>query len=146
MKKDEIAELALRYIEPSELADFPDEQDLFCTLARKTESEKILSDDEGWGFVSYGICTGYSMDLEAKPLGKWIWFNYISLSSFPPVAENIKLQPPLIAKGLYSSADRSVQFRIVKIGITSSKKPPATKKTAIKKKGDNLIQFPGAPQ
>ena len=145
MTKDEITELALRYIENSEIIDFPEKNDLFCFLLRDLPTNRILAEEEGWNFGGYALCTGYEKDHETKPPGKWIWFNYLSLNTFPPKQEVTKLQPPHIAKGFYSSPDRETQIRIVKImPETLFSKPTLHEKNEIKEKStDNIIKFPG---
>lgn len=144
MDKEEITDLALRYIEEDEIVDFPEKNDLFCFLNRLIPSDKVLKDDEGWRFGGYGLCTGYEKDYESKPAGKWIWFNYLSLTSFPPSPEITKLQPPHIAKGLFSTPDRSMQIKIVKMMPDSIYKMEShVKGEDPEPKKDNIIKFPG---
>lgn len=147
MNKEEIIDLALRYIEDKEIVDFPEKNDLFCFLNREVPTDKILKDEEGWKFAGYAICTGYEKDYEAKPAGKWIWFNYLSLNTFPPAPEVTKLQPPHIAKGLFSTPDRSTQIRIVKMTINPfTQEEPSTNKSdtdVSQKPKNNILKFPG---
>lgn len=111
--EDEIIELALRYISEDDMVEFPRSGELFSLMERDIPDNKILKEDEGWEFNGYGICQGYSYDDEQKPHGKWIWFHFISLSSFPPVKQSIQLQPPHIAKGCFSNPTRTIEIRIV---------------------------------
>lgn len=115
MTKEEIIDLALRYITPGEVLDFPQKGDLFSLLMRELTPDRILKEEEGWGFGGYGICTNYQCDEETKPRGKWIWMHFTSLASFPPTAQVLKMQPPHIVKGRFQSADRSHEIRIVKV-------------------------------
>lgn len=148
MEKEEIIDLALRYIEENELVDFPVKNELFCFLNREVPTDRVLKDEEGWRFAGYGLCTGYQKDYESKPAGKWIWFNYLTLNTFPPAPEVTKLQPPHIAKGLFSTPDRSMQIRIVKMMPDSIYKMESEvegdeKQADNNRNKDNLLQFPG---
>ena len=106
MTKDEIIEEATRYISPEEVVDFPEENDLFYLTVTPT--------DKSPQFVGYGICRGYVKDIETKPHGKWIYFNYMDLSVFPSVTRELKLQPPHIAKGAFETPDRLAMVNIHK--------------------------------
>ena len=113
--RDEIIDFALRYIPRDEITDFPGEGDLFCFLERSLPENKVLKDNEGWGFAGYGICKGYDYDYESKPKGKWLWFYFVSLNTFPPTQQTFKLQPPHIAKGIFQNSQRSGDIKIIKI-------------------------------
>lgn len=117
--KEIIIDLSLRYITSEEMVDFPENGHLFCILMRSLPSDRVLKHEEGWGFNGYGICKGYTFDEEAKPRGKWIWMHYLSLATFPPLPQALKLQPPHIAKGQFQSADRTHEIRIIKVDIES---------------------------
>lgn len=115
LSKEEILDLASRYIPPNEAIDFPFEGDLFCLLSRSLSQNQTTSEEQDWSFNGYGICIGYSIDEEAKPQGKWLWMHFASLVTFPPVTQVLKLQPPHVVKGSFQNADRSREIRIIKI-------------------------------
>lgn len=115
LSKEEILDLASRYIPPSEVIDFPFEGDLFCLLSRSISQDQPSPEEQDWSFNGYGICIGYTIDEEAKPLGKWLWMHFASLVTFPPVTQVLKLQPPHVVKGSFQNADRSLEIRIIKI-------------------------------
>jgi hypothetical protein len=119
ISRDEILDLASRYISPDELSEFPFDGDLFCLLIRATPVNEVLSDEEGWTFRGYGICVGYTIDEEAKPRGKWLWMHFASLDAFPPVTQVLKLQPPHVVKGRFQNPERSHEIRIVKVDLSS---------------------------
>ena len=148
LTREKIIDLALRYISKDEITDFPEEGDLFCFLERSLPENKVLKDNEGWGFAGYGICKGYDHDDESKPKGKWLWFYFISLNTFPPTQQTLKLQPPHIAKGIFQNLKRNGEIKIIKIpkyflDINSSEslkeKLPAVSENPGK---DNIILFP----
>ncbi len=116
LSKEEILDLASRYIPPNEAIDFPFEGDLFCLLSRTLSQNQTASEEQDWSFNGYGICIGYTIDEEAKPRGKWLWMHFASLVTFPPVTQVLKLQPPHVVKGSFQNADRSHEIRIIKIG------------------------------
>lgn len=134
VSKKEIIELASRYISPEECIDFPCAGDLFCLFIRQLPNNAVLDEEEGWGFNGYGMCTGYSYDAEAKPMGKWLYMHFANLTAFPPVAQMLRLQPPHVVKGRFQSADRSNEIRIMKITFTPSLSK-ASSPTATDKKG-----------
>lgn len=115
LARKDIINLALRYIPENEIADFPEEEDLFCFLERNLPENKVLKDNEGWTFAGYGICKGYDYDHKLKPKGKWLWFHFVSLNTFPPTRQFLKLQPPHIARGIFQNLKRSCEIKIVKI-------------------------------
>lgn len=119
LSRDEILDLASRYISADEATDFPFEGDVFCLLSRQLTQDKPQADEDGWAFSGYGICIGYTMDEEAKPRGKWLWMHFVSLAAFPPVNQVLKLQPPHVVKGGFQSADRSHEIRIIKISTNN---------------------------
>ncbi|NLE00305.1 MAG: hypothetical protein GX640_10565 [Fibrobacter sp.] len=116
LTREEIEDLAARYISKEEIVDFPTEGDVFCLLARPVPDQNTISDEEGWGFTGYGICIGYTLDEESKPLGKWLWMHFATLNSFPPAVQVLKLQPPHVVKGRFQNAERTHDIRIIKVG------------------------------
>jgi len=116
---DDIINLALRYISIDEVTNFPQNNELFCFFERNLLKDKILKDDEGWNFAGYGICIGYEYDLQSKPQGKWIWFSFLSLDSFPPHKQNLKLQPPHIARGLFQTPGRETEIKILNLSVNN---------------------------
>lgn len=115
LSKDEILDLASRYITPDQAIDFPFEGDVFCLLSRQISQPPPASDEEGWAFSGYGLCIGYTIDEEAKPRGKWLWLHFASLTTFPPATQVLRLQPPHIVKGCFQNAERTHDIRIIKI-------------------------------
>jgi len=127
LSRDQILEYAQRYVD-IENAEFPLEGDLFCFFNRDVTQETGADAKKGWKFGGYGICLGYTLDSESKPEGKWVWFSYVGLSTFPPVKLALKLQPPHIVQGRFQNADRSMDIRIIKIplsDISTAGKPAA---------------------
>ena len=161
MTREEITEYALRYISQDEVTEFPMDGDLFCFVERPSEPGILKKDDEGWHFGSYGVCTGYVIDEDARPLGKWIWMNYLGLNAFPPEPQVIKLQPPHVVKGQFQNADRTHEIRILRIPalkgipgqnpfggdeVTFPEQPAqdsSTKPEASRSKQAKILQFPG---
>jgi hypothetical protein len=117
LSRDEIIDLASRYTTLDQAVDFPFDGDLFCILMRPSPQNQEIKEEEGWIFRGYGICIGYTMDEEAKPLGKWLWMHFASLDTFPPVSQVLKLQPPHVVKGRFQNADRTQEVRLLKMGI-----------------------------
>ena len=145
MKKEEIIDLALRYIDEGDIVDFPDKDELFCFVSREIPEDRILEDDEAWAFSGYGLCSGYEKDYESKPAGKWIWFNYLSLNSFPPTPEVTKLQPPHIAKGSFTNPSRTTEIKILKMmpdALLERATNDVKKSLKSDSNSDNLIPFP----
>jgi hypothetical protein len=154
LTRQEILDYALRYIGREEVTDFPIEGELFCFIEREVPAGKVLKDDEGWRFAGYQVCTGYVLDDDSKPVGKWVWMNYLSLESFPPQPRVVKLQPPHVVKGQFQNDARTRDIRILKIptghtdmpgtaaldhgGTTSSAQPASAKKEA------KIFRFPSA--
>ncbi len=155
LSREEIIDLAIRYIPENEVTDFPHNGDLFCLLVRQLPADRVLAEEEGWGFNGYGVCLGYRFDEDAKPRGKWLWMHFASLASFPPVPQVLKLQPPHVVKGRFQSADRTNEIRILKValvgdeaagmitGKTESAVQPQKKKSTKKAStpGDNIVAF-----
>lgn len=153
ISKDEIIDLASRYISSEEITDFPFESDLFCILARELPKDKILTDEEGWAFRGYGICIGYTIEEGAKPRGKWLWMHFASLDTFPPVAQVFKLQPPHVVKGRFQNPERNHEIRILKVNLVNtpkvlnadinenSTKPEPQPTTVAAVKNKNIVQF-----
>jgi len=117
LSRDEIIELASRYVAAGDIIDFPHESDVFCLLIRTIPTDAVIKDEEGWGFGGYGLCFGYTIDEAAKPAGKWLWMHFASLDRFPPAQQVIKLQPPHVAKGRFQNPERTHEIRIIKISI-----------------------------
>jgi hypothetical protein len=117
LTRQEILDYAARYLTPGEDAKFPFNGDLFCLLGRELPEGKILADEEGWLFHGYGICSGYLLDDEAKPPGRWLWMHFVSLAAFPPASQVLKLQPPHVVKGRFQNPDRTREFRILNIRL-----------------------------
>jgi hypothetical protein len=117
LSRQEIIDYASRYVVPEQIGDFPFDGDIFCLLDRKLIEGKALKEEEGWQFKGYGICSGYSLDSEAMPAGKWLWMHFVSLTTFPPSPQTIKLQPPHVVKGRFHDPDRTREFRIIKVDM-----------------------------
>lgn len=160
LSRDEIIDYASRYVQMDEIIDFPSEGDTFCLLLKDlqaTPPNTVQNDEEGWGFGGYGLCIGYTLDDQAKPMGKWIWMHFASLSVFPPAPQVLKLQPPHIVKGRFQNPERTHEIRILKIDIgnalkitegilpTQKKevKSPAEEKsqTPTENSKENIVQF-----
>ncbi|MFP4162422.1 MAG: hypothetical protein ACLFQB_00300 [Chitinispirillaceae bacterium] len=126
VSKDEIIDLATRYVSAEEITDFTVEGDVFALLIREVPEDKVLSEEEGWSFSGYGICFGYTIDHDAKPTGKWLWMHFASLQEFPPVPQVIRLQPPHIVKGRFQNPERTHEIRILKVNLSKTlKETPA---------------------
>jgi len=147
LSKEEIIDYASRYITKEEIIDFPHENDVFGLLIREIPKDKVLSEEEGWGFGGYGICVGYTLDHDSKPAGKWLWMHFASLDQFPPKLQVLKLQPPHIIKGKFQTPERTKEIRILKLDVTKVlPKQPEEEPTQIdenKTEGDSekIIQF-----
>lgn len=145
LSRDEILNMASRYISADEAIDFPYDGDVFCLLIREKPENEVISEEEGWNFSGYGICIGYSIDEDSKPAGKWLWMHFASLQSFPPVSQVLKLQPPHVVKGRFQNAERTHDVRIIKIntnnkmGILEQKTEPQEKKTDTETDSSNKI-------
>ncbi|MBD3344310.1 MAG: hypothetical protein GF401_04525 [Chitinivibrionales bacterium] len=113
LTREQIVEYATRYVPGNEIVDFPLENDVFCFLEMPLDSP--AGDESNWSFAGYNICLEYSPDLDSKPQGKWIWMKYISLTTFPPHENVLRLQPPHVAKGLFQDEQRTKAIRIVKV-------------------------------
>jgi hypothetical protein len=117
LSREEILDYAGQYVDSADAVDFPVPGELFCILARELPPGKSLEDDEGWQFGGYGVCRAYRLDEDVRPQGKWLWFEFASLMTFPPHPSTLRLQPPHVVKGRFHSPDRSQEFRIVKVGL-----------------------------
>ncbi len=117
LTRQDILNYAARYVTPGAVAEFPFNGDFFCLLGRELPKGKILTEEEGWTFQGYGICSGYLLDDEAKPSGKWLWMHFVSLAVFPPSPQVLKLQPPHVVKGRFQNQDRTKEFRILKVQL-----------------------------
>jgi hypothetical protein len=123
LTKQEIIDYASRYVAREAITDFPFDGDLFCLLGRKLVEGKELKEEEGWSFEGYANCTGYTLDSDAKQAGKWLWMHFMSLATFPPSPQTIKLQPPHVVKGRFHDPSRTREYRIIKVDL---KKSPLT--------------------
>ncbi|MBN1758509.1 MAG: hypothetical protein JW863_09340 [Chitinispirillaceae bacterium] len=117
LSREEIVDLAHRYVPDGEVTDFPYNGDLFCLLVRQLPTDHVPAEEEGWAFNGYGVCLSYSFDEETKPRGKWLWMHFASLSSFPPVSQVLKLQPPHVVRGRFQSVDRTREIRLLKVAM-----------------------------
>jgi hypothetical protein len=120
LSKQEILDYASRYVAPEDAVDFAHDNDLFCILGRSISPDKVLPDGEGWGFHGYGLCVGYTVDNQEVPAGKWLWMHFVSLATFPPSPQTLKLQPPHVVKGAYQNPQRTEEYRIVKINLNDT--------------------------
>ncbi|MCU0609922.1 MAG: hypothetical protein MUF22_09175 [Chitinispirillaceae bacterium] len=125
LSRQEIIDYAARYVALQEIVDFPEKGELFSLLDRDLPGGKILAEEEGWRFQGYGICLDYTIDEDAKPVGKWLWMHFASLASFPPSAQVFRLQPPHIAKGRFQNPARTVEFRILKVSLARAEAAPS---------------------
>ncbi len=145
LTKQEIITHALRYISEDDVVDFPENEDLFCFMERKLPENKVLKDSDGWRFAGYAVCKGYDFDYDSKPQGKWLWFNFLSLNTFPPTKQCLKLQPPHIARCIFQNPQRTGEVKIIRIpdyfqhfDIGPEEKMEDTDTSS----NDNLINFP----
>ncbi len=150
LSREEILDLALRYITPAEAGDFPIKGELFCFLQRDLPENRVLDEKEGWAFSGYGICEGYQFDDESKPRGKWLWFSFLSLETFPPSIQNIRLQPPHVVKGLFQTPARDGEIRILKIDRSlplvtdaGAERPDSAGDVVREVKKGEILSFPG---
>ena len=145
---DEIMDLALRYVPREEISDFPAENDIFYFMERTLPKNKVLKDNEGWRFGGYAVCKGYDYDDESKPRGKWLWFYYVSLNTFPPTKQQLKLQPPHIARGIFQDAGRTHEIKITRIPryflevLESEKLSEAQSSDSTDDLGGKIVPFP----
>ena len=115
MTREELMAYASRYVSDEEVADFPVDGDLFCMMARELPNDRAIEEHEGWQFAGYGICSGYSLDEDEKPQGKWVWFEFLSLVTFPPRVAVLRLQPPHVVKGRFQNTSRTLEYRMLKV-------------------------------
>ena len=120
LSREEIIDYASRYVAAEAITDFPHDGDFFCLLCRELPEGKVLAEEEGWVFQGYGICSGYLLDDEAKPPGKWLWMHFLSLAVFPPAPQVFKLQPPHVVKGRFQDPARTREFRLVKMNFNKT--------------------------
>ncbi|MBN2188106.1 MAG: hypothetical protein JW699_01530 [Chitinispirillaceae bacterium] len=126
LTRQEIIDFASRYVAPEQIGDFPFDGDIFCLLDRKLIEGKVLKEEEGWQFRGYGVCSGYSLDSEVKPAGKWLWMHFVSLAVFPPAPQTMRLQPPHVVRGRFQDPSRTREYRIIKVDL--KKENPAAVK------------------
>ena len=119
LSREELINLASRYTTLDQAVDFPFDGDIFCILMRPVPENPDTKEEDGWIFNGYGVCIGYTMDEEAKPMGKWLWMHFASLNTFPPVSQVLKLQPPHIIKGRFQNATRTQDVKIIKMGTAN---------------------------
>jgi hypothetical protein len=115
LTREQIIEYARRYVDEDEVGDFPHDGDLFCIMHRETGEAGADSEGPQWRFSGYGICIDYILDDRAKPMGKWVWMQYLSLDTFPPRRMSLRLQPPHVVKGSFQNPSRSHETRILHI-------------------------------
>jgi hypothetical protein len=139
--RQEIIDYAARYVAPEEIGDFPFEGDVFCLLSRKLTGRNVLKEEEGWGFLGYGICSGYTLDSGAKPAGKWLWMHFVSLATFPPSPQTIKLQPPHVVRGRFHDPARAREFRTVKVDVKKSPQAEPSIKSSAGTDKSKIIPF-----
>lgn len=109
-----IIDLALRYLDEDDIVDVPKAGDLFAFFQREINDGSSLEDGD-WSFGGYAICRGYEIDSTEKPAGKWIFMKYDMLVTFPPIESELKLQPPHIAKGSFSTPGSEFEIKIEKV-------------------------------
>jgi hypothetical protein len=125
LTRDDILEYAAPYLTDDDTREFILPGDLFCMVTRTLPEDKIVGENEGWRFAAYGVCMRYLLDEEAKPAGKWIWFEFISLNTFPPQLTVLKLQPPHIVRGRFQSPARSEEYRLFPLPTSVDRLPHA---------------------
>jgi hypothetical protein len=115
LTREQILEYAQRYVPDATGTDFPFNRDLFCFFERSSEYRDLANSTARWKFGGYAICLKYTLDEDTKPEGKWLWLHFVSLSTFPPARQVLKLQPPHVVLGEFQSSDRSMDIRIVRM-------------------------------
>lgn len=115
LTRDEIVEYAARYVKTDDMASFPHEGEIFAFLHRPVDGIKADDPKTRWEFGGYAVCIGYSLDEQAKPLGKWLFMEIISLGQFPPRHGTLKLQPPHVALGRFQNPERTIETRLVSL-------------------------------
>jgi len=153
LTRDEIIQYATRYVAASDVGDFPMDGDLFCLFSRRTDSNGGPAREPQWQFEGYGICRGYRLDGGTKPAGKWVWFEYLSLATFPPHVTEIKLQPPHVVTGTFQTGDRGREMRVVRMPATPGPDATAGEGSALLSGAgaagpegplpQNVLRFPG---
>ncbi len=118
MTPEDIVELAERYITVAE-CNFPEPGELFALFIRDIPTNKVLKDNEGWRFMSYGLCRHYLLDEQIKPRGKWLHFTYADLSRYPLADQSLQLQPPHVILGKFTTPDRSHEIKMEKCVLQS---------------------------
>ncbi len=123
----EIEDYARRYVDIPKERQFPLQGEVFARLIREKVPNKVLKEEENWAFAGYGLCLGYQLNEEAKPLGKSLWWRFIDLSDFPPKEITFKLQPPHVVLGLFTLEGGTHDMRVLPVtrnpdGMTQGKK------------------------
>ena len=139
MKNSEIIELASRYIDSDDFADFPAEGDVFAFFHRELPDNKVLKDDEGWQFGGYATLDSYELDIDAKPVGKWIDIYFTSLAMYPPQSASMRLQPPHIALARFQDPSRTLETKMVPI----DRKNKISGVNEPSKGEPKIVKFPG---
>ncbi len=111
----EIEDYARRYVEIPKERQFPVRGEVFARLVREKVPNKVLKEEEDWAFVGYGLCLGYQLNEEAKPLGKSLWWRFIDLSEFPPKETIFKLQPPHVVMGIFTLEGGTHEMRVLTV-------------------------------
>jgi hypothetical protein len=115
LTREEIVEHALRYVNREEIGAFPHEGEIFAFLHRPVDAANAGDDGGKWEFGGYAVCIGYTLDEQAKPAGKWLFMEIISLAQFPPRHGSLKLQPPHVALGRFRNPERTMETRLVSL-------------------------------
>lgn len=127
LSQEQIEELAARHVPIPKERTFPMQGEVFARLVRDVPSDRILKNEEGWMFAGYGQCLGYTVNEEAKPMGRSLWWWYWDLTTFPAQKVSFKLQPPQVVKGIFSLQGGAMQMKIlwVREQETQIAPPPA---------------------
>ena len=140
MKDSEIYDLASRYVDEEDFVTIPQEGEIFALLQRKLPDNKVLKEDEGWQFGGYAQCKSIEIDYSAKPEGKWLFFTYLSLASFPPQEVQLRLQPPHVALGLFRDPTKTIETKIITLNLDDE---PFEDEDESDSNGPTILSFPG---
>jgi hypothetical protein len=123
LQKEDVIQYASRYIDRSDMKEFAGPGELFAMFQREKDPARAPDDDSGWEFMGYGYCRGYILDEQAKPRGKWLWMEHLFLGVYPPLRQSLRLQPPHVVLGRFSSADRSRDVLLEKVEPSQAPTP-----------------------
>ena len=144
MTNEEIYDLASRYEDEENFQPIPQAGEVFALLRRTLPDNKILKDSEGWEFGGYAQLTSIEIDYNAKPEGKWLLMNYLSLASFPPQHIELRLQPPHIALGFFRDPSKTIETKIVVLpGIDEDDDRDDNDDADKGNDGPTILSFPG---